>query len=415
MIDSFIVHLTVRQRLREGPLGPAVDYIAQTMQAQGYAAATIRIYLRNTAHFGRWLERHHIAVASVTNATVERYLRHCGRLPSGQLPKAVHGLRDLVTLLREQGIIPQQALITPTTECDRWLHRYEHYLRTVQGAAASTRATYLRIARRFLTSCFPTGQVDWPAFKAKHVAAFVQRETALRVGAGRREPAAAVRAALRFVVLSGDRAPGLEGAVPMPRQWLHATLPPQLTQTEVEQVLQSTQGTTPAAIRNHAILLLLARFGLRAREVARLQLDDIQWHASQLMIRPGKAHQERCLPLSQEVGDALVAYLTTTRPVSASRSVFLRLKPPFRPFVRACGIGRLVRRALERAGILPRTPMGAHLFRHTAASRMVQQGATFKEVADVLGHRSLQTTGLYAKLDLANLTAVALPWNGGVQ
>jgi len=111
----------------------------------------------------------------------------------------------------------------------------------------------------------------------------------------------------------------------------------------------------------------------------------------------------------------LVSYLTTTRPTSPSRYVFLRLKPPFRPLVRACGIGRLVRRALERTGIPPRTPMGAHLFRHTAASLMVQHGATFKEVADVLGHRSLQTTGLYAKLDFTNLAAVALPWNGGGQ
>jgi integrase/recombinase XerD len=415
MIDSFIVHPTVRQRLRTGPLGPAVDGLAQALQAQGYAAATIRTYLRNSAHFGQWLAHHHMPVATVTNATVDQYLHHCGRLPSGRLPKAAHGFHRLVTLLRGHGVVQEHASTATPTACDLWLHRYEYYLRTVQGAADSTRATYLRIARRFLTYCFPTGQVNWAAVTAAQVASFVHREVAPRLGFGRREPGVAVRAALRFVVFSGDRAPGLEGAVPMPRQWLHAALPPQLTRTEVEQVLRSTRGTTPAAIRNHAILLLLARLGLRAQEVARLQLDDIQWHTSQLLIRPGKAHQERCLPLSQEVGDALVAYLTTTRPPSTSRHVFLRLQPPFRPFVRAWGIGRLVRRALERAGIRPRTHMGAHLFRHTAASLMVQQGATFKEVADVLGHRSLQTTGLYAKLDLANLAAVALPWNGGVQ
>jgi len=415
MIDSFIVHPTVRQRLREGPLRSVVDRIAQALHAHGYSAVTIRTYLRNSAHFGQWLTHHNLPLAAVTNATVDQYLSHCGRLPSGRLPKAVRGLRQLVTLLREYGLVPEQQPTTTLTECDRWLLRYEHYLRSVQGAAASTRETYLRIARRLLTYCFPTAQVDWAAVTAQQVATFVHHEVAPRVGFGRREPAVAVRAALRFVVFSGDRAPGLEGAVPMPRQWLHAALPPQLTRAEVEHVLRSTQGTTPAAIRNHAILLLLARLGVRAREVAQLRLDDIQWHSSQLVIRPGKAHQERCLPLSQEVGDALVSYLTMTRPASASRSVFLRLKPPFRPFVRSCGIGRLVRRALERARVLPRTHMGAHLFRHTAASLMVQQGATFKEVADVLGHRSLQTTGLYAKLDLANLTAVALPWTGGAQ
>jgi integrase/recombinase XerD len=141
----------------------------------------------------------------------------------------------------------------------------------------------------------------------------------------------------------------------------------------------------------------------------------IDWHAGCLVIRPGKTHQERKLPLPHDVGDALVAYLTHARPPSASRTVFLRLSPPFQPYVGASGVSSVVRRALARAQITPRLQMGAHLFRHTAASRLVQQGASFKDVADLLGHVSLQTTGIYAKLDLASLTAVALPWAGGAQ
>jgi len=283
----------------------------------------------------------------------------------------------------------------------------------VKGAAERTCALYLRSARRLLTHCFPTDQVNWEAVTAQQIVTFVQHETAHRTGLRRSGPAVAVRAALRFVVFSGERTTSLSEALPLPRHRRYATLPPQLTPPQGEWVLRRTHGTSPTALRNHAILLLFARLGLRAQEVARLQLDDIQWATGQLLLRPGTGQQVRWLPFSQDVGDALVAYLTKTRPVTASRHVFVRLPPPIRPFSGSPAISRLVRYTCLRAGVTLPPRRCAQLFRHTAAAVMLQQGATIKSVADVLGHCSLQTTSLYTKLDFPALTAVALPWMGG--
>jgi integrase/recombinase XerD len=213
-------------------------------------------------------------------------------------------------------------------------------------------------------------------------------------------------------VLYGEIRPGLEAAVPTLRQWTHATLPQRLTAEQVEQVLATCIGNAPHHLRNGVILLLLARLGLRAHEVVTLRLDDIDWRQGQLRLQPGKTHHERLLPLSQEVGHALAQYLQHGRPTSASRIVFVHFRAPFRPFSGPSAISRLAKCAMERAG-LPNMPrMGAHTFRHSAASQMVNCGASFKDVADVLGHRSLQTTGIYAKLDLGALSLVALPWMG---
>jgi site-specific recombinase XerD len=226
-------------------------------------------------------------------------------------------------------------------------------------------------------------------------------------------PSVAVRSFLRFLVGCGELSPGLEAAAPTPRQWTHAPLPQRLTTEEVDRVLVAATGETPKALRNHALLLLLARLGLRAQEVAALCLDDLDWHAGRILIRPGKTHQARVLPLVPDVGQAVAAYLYRgRRPATTSRHVFLACRAPFHPLIDATAISRIATRALRRAGVTGHLRLGAHTFRHTAASQMVNRGASFKEVADVLGHRSLQTTEIYAKLDLDALVAVALPWMG---
>ena len=182
---------------------------------------------------------------------------------------------------------------------------------------------------------------------------------------------------------------------------------------DVERVLAAYDDTTPQHLRDRAILLLLARLGLRAHEIVTLHFEDINWHEGWLCIRAGKTHRERRLPLTQEVGTALARYLRHGRPVSTRRQVFLQLRAPFRPFTNACSVSDLARRAMVHAGLTPTPRMGAHTFRRTAASQMVNRGASFKDVADVLGHQSLETTALYAKLDLETLAPVALPWPGG--
>jgi site-specific recombinase XerD len=180
----------------------------------------------------------------------------------------------------------------------------------------------------------------------------------------------------------------------------------------VERVLAVYQDDTISSLRNYAMLLLLARLGLRSQDVISLCLDDIDWANGRLDFRPGKSRRERSLPLPQDVGQAIVAYVQTGRPQSESREVFLRCRPPFRPLTKSA-VWCMVRQAFAQAGIVVPPGIASHIFRHTAASHMVNRGASFKDVADGLGHRSLETTGIYAKLELDALAAVALPWGGG--
>ena len=342
--------------------------------------------------------------------------RDRGRFPrsrNGRRPKEAQGLPHLIRLLRQHDIIPPPNGHCSPTAIDQWLRQYEQYLEHVLGAAASTRKSYLRIARQFLRACFGEAPLNWEAIEARTISAFVQQEASTRTGGGRKLVSAGVRAVLRFLVFCGDRPPGLEAAAPTQRQWTHAPLPNRLTMEDVERVLAAYDDPTPPHLRDRAIILLLARLGLRAHEVVTLHFEDIDWHAGWLGIRAGKTHRERRLPLTQEVGTALARYLRHGRPVSTRRQVFLQLRAPFRPFTNACSVSDLARRAMVHAGLTLTPRMGAHTFRRTAASQMVNRGVSFKDVADVLGHQSLATTALYAKLDVETLASVALPWPGG--
>jgi site-specific recombinase XerD len=248
--------------------------------------------------------------------------------------------------------------------------------------------------------------------QAPQITAFIQHEAITKHGGGRKLPSTAVRSFLRFLVFSGEITPGLEAAAPTPRQWTHDVIPQRLTAEEVEQALALYSGEAPTDLRNRAILMLLSRLGCRAHEVVSLCLEDINWHEGRIIIRSKKTYHHRALPLSQDVGGALADYLRWGRPTTTSRVIFLHCRAPFRPFSDSAAISRIAARALVRTGVTGHARLGAHVFRHTAASEMINHGASFKEVADILGHQSLQTTGIYAKLDLVSLSEVALPWIG---
>jgi integrase len=315
----------------------------------------------------------------------------------------------------EKQLIPPVAVPPPRNAAERWLITFEQHLVQVAGAALNTRKKYLALARRFVVQQFGEGLVDWGSLQADHVAAFVTREAETKTGFGRKAAPVAVRAVLRFLVYSGDIRAGLEAAVPAMRNWKHAALPRHVSTDDLERVLNLFRDASQRSRRNRAILLLLARLGLRANEIVQLRLEEIDWRGSRLLIRRGKNRTERVLPLSQEVGDALAEYVIKARPRTGSPVAFLNYRPPYRPLAGPSAVSTMAKRALLSIGFAPGPRIGAHTFRHTVASEMVSKGATFKEVADVLGHQSLQTTGIYAKLDIQALLAVALPWTGGAK
>jgi site-specific recombinase XerD len=416
MIETLFVRASFLARLLEPPLGSYLESLAQRLQAQNYSLGVIRNYVYAALRFGEWLSKQGLALSAVSDQLVRRYIdqfekRITPAHPYGQRSKLTGGLGHLVVVLQQEGVIvaPQQI----SSPAEQWLARYDQYLNQVGGKAAATRKKYLFYARRFWQFRFGSVEANWSSLRAEDLAGFVRQEAArLQRNLGK-PPAIALRAMLRFLISDGQVTKGLEAAVPMPRQWALVSLPHHLSKEQVSQVLAVCRNTKPNELRNTAVVLLLARLGLRAGEVASLCLEDIHWAEGRLLIRAGKSHRERTLPLAEQVGQALADYLQHGRPRSLHRRVFLQCHAAYAPLTNVA-ISHIARRALQRADISVTHP-GAHVFRHTVATELVRGGASFPQVADVLGHESLQTTAIYAKLDLDSLSQLALPWPGGEQ
>jgi site-specific recombinase XerD len=419
MIHNIFTRASVLAKLASGPLGPYLVDLVTALQQQRYATHTIQKYLHAADALGRWLQTQQIALSTINEEVIAQYVSTLGRrkvrsCPRGAPPHEAGGLQHLLHLLRQQGIAAPPQAMRPATPFEQTLADYEQYLASVCGVAVTTRRKYLYFARQLLIFAFSSGMPEWSALRTETITQFVHQETAPRRGAGRKQPGSASRIFLRYLVTRGLIPTGLEAAIPGMRIWKHASLPEHLSDEEVTRVLTACADGTAIGRRNYAILMLLARLGIRALEAARLRLDDIDWRTGCVVIRASKNHRERRLPLPEDVGQTLLDYLQHGRPPTTCRNIFLEHTAPFQPLQTASAITKVVKRLLQQTGI-KRSSSGAHLFRHTAASQMVCRGASFKEVADVLGHQSLQTTGIYAKLDLAALSQVALPWPGGAQ
>jgi site-specific recombinase XerD len=349
---------------------------------------------------------------------LERYLSDLSSQGKPLTPKRrqkiIAAIHLLFKHLRHAGLIatpPTESL--PETEVRRWLTRYQEHLEKALGLAPKTCQHYLFSVTRLLEAVSQQGVIEWSAFTADKITAFLQFEGEAQDSRVQAR-AIAVRSFLRFLVSQGRLPAGLDAAVPNIRRSPQAALPQRLSETEINQLLTFCADQTATGRRNYAILLLLSRLGLRAQEVAGLQLGDIDWVNGSLLARSSKAHCQRLLPLPQDVGEAILSYLRHGRPKTIDREIFLSAVAPYQPLKSSSTISVTVKRLLSRAGIKSQSS-GAHLLRHTAASRMVNRGASFKDVGDVLGHQQLQTTGIYAKLDLPALSEVALPWPGGAR
>lgn len=418
MLDSFKIRPYIHARLLLSPLAPYLDDFVEVLRGEGYAPSAIRRYVHAADAFGSWLSRRRIAARAVEEATVARFIVGIGRYPTrsrprGRLSEVASGARKFAEFLWRQGVATRCSDVSPPTEAEQWLRSFDHHLDHVCGLSAGTRHIYLYYATKFVTRLFGIKALDWSVVTADDIEDFVRIQAARLRPSASRAPVTATRAMLRYLTSVGAVRAGLGMAVPTVRQWKLGALPRYLKADEVERVIIQCGGATAVRRRDRAILLLLARLGLRAGEVSRLALDDIDWREGQVLIRYSKSKRERILPLSKEVGEALVGYLRSGRPDGFCRTIFLRSRPPHRP-LKASSITTIAQNSLRRAGIVS-ARSGAHTLRHTAATQMVQRGVSFKEVADVLGHARLETTAVYAKLDLDALARVAMPWPGGAQ
>jgi site-specific recombinase XerD len=409
--EAFFTFPSTICRLHEGLLGPYVDDYAALLLAQGYCRKAARSQLRCVAEFSRWLKRRKLSVEDIDGATIDEFLSAYHRRRRRACQGDLATLRRLRRLLIERGVVPGDEPRMSTDAVSLVEHDFDHYLIEERGLSSSTRDIYHDFVHQFLEERSAKGPIRLDSLSAAEVTDFVQRHARDFGSAHVRLLPTALRSFLRYLLYRGVITQDLSGCVPAVANWSCAPLPKSLGPGEVEQVLKHCTRETPVGRRDYAILLLLARLGLRGGEVAGLTLEDIDWEAGRLRLR-SKCKRFDELPLPADVGEAIVDYLAHGRPASTSRRVFLRARAPYIGFRDTCAICDVVDRALTGAGVAS-ARRGGHLFRHSLATAMLRAGASLTEIGQLLRHRNPDTTRIYAKVDVAALRRLAAPWPGG--
>lgn len=398
-----------RARVR-GPLASFADGFRVELERLGYTPLSRESKVNEMALLSRWLEREGLAAGDLDDGRVEAFLADLGARRQRAL--TLRAMRPLLGRLRAEGVVSAaRPAGAPRGELDDLMDDYRHWMVWDRALAPRTVERYERSARRFLDariemSC---GAMGTEGLNGQVVTGFLLAEAGRGLGPGSLQGRVAeLRSLLRFLHLRGMVPSGLRESVPPVPGWKDTSVPPRLAPAAVRALLDSCDRETLVGLRDFAMLLLLARLGLRAAEVAGLRLGDLDWRAGEVVV-VGKGRREDRLPLPVDVGEALAAYLTGGRPRADARFVFLTVAAPPRP-LRSTSVSQMVWRQCARAGL---APVRAHRLRHALATALVDQGLALPEIAQVLRHRDLATTAAYAKVDHAALRELALPWPVG--
>lgn len=394
-----------------GSLAPFFDLFRDALIAGGYSTHAREELLRGVRHFGHWIARQGLDLTQCDAARLAEFDAHlsacpCGARNVGDYRHTRRGVRLFLAHLRACGVLPPVLLAPPSTPA--LLVQFRSWMLQHRGIGPDTLAHYEHALRPFVAACGD----DPRRYDVRRVRAYVIEQTRGRTAASCKSLTTALRALLRFLAADGRCALDVATAVPPRIEWRLAALPRYLDAAVIERVLAAVDRTTPVGLRDYAILLLLARLGLRAGDIVAMTLADLDWGAGTLRVC-GKSRRTSRLPLPQDAGDAVLAYLERGRPRVALPAVFLCAQVPHRALSHSSAVSSIARVALDRAGA-PATPSrGAHVFRHSAATRMLREGATLETIGAVLRHQSPQTTAHYAKVDTAMLLEVAQPWPAG--
>jgi len=394
----------------QGPhvLEQRVESFAARLESVGYCAMVVCQKRATAAAFGRWAVRRRLDVATIDEAAVEAFLKHAvrRRIPIGNRRCT---LTAFLEYLRAEGTTVRPEPVRDHSHAALLLRRYAAHLHVERGLAEDTVNNYLRIVSPLARTQFAATGTPAPGLEAQDVRDFLLARARPVTPRTAQHDTTALRSFLRFLFLRGETTVDLSLAVPAVRRWRLAAVHPYLHPVEVERLLDACDRTTACGRRDHAILLLLARLGMRACEVAALEIGDLRWRSGEIVVR-GKGRVHGRLPLLPDVGAAVALHLRGARPQSPCRRVFLRNDAP-RVGLGPDGVGFVVRRALARAGLHP-PGRGSHLLRYSLATTMIRHGASMAEIGEVLRHRSTETTEIYAKVDFEALRTVALPWTG---
>jgi len=402
-------------RCASGPLaGHLVAFVTWLIDQQ-FAASVIYIKVQHALAFDRWLAERGVVLADLGEVHIERYQhrsrRRHQRICTETWRRERNHITQLLHFLRSRGACPAARI--ETTAADDLAARFAQHLQDQQGLATTTIKRYRTIATRFLDDCFGGGEVDLRILCAGDVIAFVQRRAKCLQPTALKCVTTAMRSFLRYAQYRGEVATALAAAVPIVAAWSTTpAVPKAIAPEHARRAIDGCDLNTEVGLRDRAVLLLLARLGLRAHEIIALQLEDCHWDRGHLRVR-SKSRREQLLPIPADVGAAIAAYLQHGRPTSKNRHLFLRSMAPIRE-LRPGVIGTIVRYALQRAQV-DAPHRGSHQFRHALAVRMLQGGASLREIGEVLRHQSPQSTSIYARVDINALRSLAMPWPGGVR
>ena len=395
--------------IASGPLAPYANGYREELERLGYSPWTASAHMYLMAHLSRWLDEVGLDPSEFTPEQARQFL--ADRRSSGQVRRLTpRGLIPLLGYLRGIGAVPEDLSTERDDPIGRLLREFSHYMVSERGSAQRTVAGRLRFARRFLQACAPDPNVEscgLSGLGAQEVSAFLVAECT-RCSAGTAgNVVAGLRVLLRFLYLHGYTATSLDACVPMAPAWKDTGRSQPLGLAEVHRLLASCDRRTSSGRRDFAILTMLVRLGLRANEVASLSLDDLDWRTGAISVT-GKGGRHDRLPIPVDVGKAVADYCRRGRPRNGNRALFLQVRAPYAALTPDM-VSALVGRACRRAAL---PVVGAHRLRHTSASAMRREGAPLFEISQVLRHRFVASTALYAKDDLDALARIARPWPG---
>ena len=412
MIDSFYSPSVKLDHLRCGPLGSHIDGFANLLSDQGYATQTGRQKIRLMSDLSAWLGQRPLGIKDLDEEQIDGFLKR--QKKQGLFHRGDRGtLAQLLHHLRQTGIIPSPCKLVSDNPMDRIARDYAHFLSHQRGLSQVTINNYLPTAQRFLEARFGAAKVCLDELRVGDITDFIVHDSSTFCPRRVQLTTTVLRSIFGFLTHEGKIATNLAASVPTVANWRLSELPQFLEPTQIQKLLSSCNQNSPNGRRDYAVLLLLARLGLRAGEVVHLTLENINWAAGEVLIR-GKSAREDRLPLLPEVGHALADYLKKDRPACSCRRVFIRTQAPRRGFSGSSAICCILRRALARAHLHP-PHKGAHLLRRSLATKMLRGGASLTQIGEVLRHQLAQTTEIYAKVDLVALRALAQPWPGGVR
>jgi len=397
----------------KGVLAAHLNTFMSVVSGLGYSPATIKTQLTFLKGFVRWVEENHIVASNIDEGITARFLIESDR--KGAVRRGDNRtLHSFLDHLRIEGAIPRLKPTFNDAPLTHLKNRYEDYLQKERGLSTETGSRYWPYIRRFIFERFGNKSMWFSVLRPQDIDRFLLRHVREQTPKTAQLMVSAMRSFLRFLFRYAETKCDLSTAVPTVAAWRLSEVPKYIKPQEVESLLESCNRAISVGRRNYAILLLIARLGLRAGEIVALKLGDINWRAAELTVR-GKGQICDRLPLPQSVGEALAVYLKNDRPKCSTRKVFVRARAPYRGLKGSSTVSTIVRRAVEKSGI--NTPSkGAHLLRHSLATNMLRKGASMTEIGELLRHRSPNSTEIYAKVDIEGLRSIVRIWpeKGGI-